>query len=217
MKEIKDIKDCIRKTRLYIEYGIFREKRKGYPLDVESIRKMNVLKEYKIKYSSQTLIETGTYLGNMIELVHSEFEGIYSIELSKWLAKNARKRFAEYPHIHILEGDSSKILPQILSKINEPCLFWLDAHFSGGITTKGQKYTPIMSELTQILTHPIKNHVILIDDARLFGTKPDYPSISEIETIINAYPNLSFEVADDIIRICPRTIVNHNSVIEGTY
>ena len=107
-----------------------------------------------------------------------------------------------YPHINILRGDSSKVLPIILSKIDKPALFWLDGHYSAGITAKGDLNTPILKELKLILNHKIKKNIILIDDARCFVGKDDYPTIAELESFVKKInPNLSFKNEDDIIRI----------------
>jgi len=61
-----------------------------------------------------------------------------------------------------------------------------------------------MSELRNISRHPIKKHVILIDDARCFDGTYDYPTLVELEKIAGDYwPGSSFEVRDDIVRITP--------------
>ena len=69
--------------------------------------------------------------------IKDNFEHIVSIELDKELYENAAKFFRKDKHIEIIQGDSSKVLPEILKNINQRCLFWLDGHFSGGITAKG--------------------------------------------------------------------------------
>jgi hypothetical protein len=50
-------------------------------------------------------------------------------------------------------------------------MFWLDAHYSSRDTAKGEVSVPLLDELQVIASHPIKDHVILIDDYRLFGWK----------------------------------------------
>jgi len=86
--------------------------------------------------------------------------------------------------------------------VEKPCLFWLDGHYSGGNTAKGEKETPIMEELRQICAHPVKNHLILIDDAREFTGQNDYPTIESLRTFVGArLPGYGFDVKDDIIRI----------------
>ena len=93
-------------------------------------------------------------------------------------------------------------MPKVLKDINKPCLFWLDAHYSGGSTAKGQTNTPVIDELECILNHKNGNeHVILIDDARLFVPENDYPAVEEIKNLVlSTCPNWTFKVKDDIIR-----------------
>lgn len=174
----------------------------------------NLLKELVVKkfgkqYKIKTFIETGTFRGEMIEAVKTSFDKIFSIELDPTLYKNAKRKFSGETNIEIFEGDSSKILPDILKKINETSLFWLDAHFSGimcGIkTTRGEKETPILEELITIANHRIKNHVILIDGAVDFTGENDYPSVKELEKFIfSHFPDHEMEIKRNIIRIYPK-------------
>jgi len=176
--------------------------KKGRPDPVPHVVKQMVVTTYAAKNGIRVFIETGTYLGEMVCAVKDTFDKIYSIELSNELCKRARKKFVGYRHIIIINGDSAEVLPEILMHAKEPCLFWLDGHYSGGNTAKGEKETPIMEELKQICDHPVKNHVILIDDARLFTGKNDYPTIESLRTFIEArLPYYEFDVQDDIIRI----------------
>ncbi len=105
-----------------------------------------------------------------------------------------------FKHIHIHHGDSGKVLRDILSLISEPCLFWLDAHHSGGITAKGELTTPVIEELKTILAHPICGHVVLIDGADSFGGDRDYPGLDEIREMACGW---AVENIDGIIRITP--------------
>ena len=156
---------------------------------------------YAKRFSINIFIETGTYLGSTVEAVKNKFEEIYSIELNKGLYLKAKQKFIKYKHINIILGDSSKKLPKILSNINSPCLFWLDAHYSGGNTSKTDVQTPITKELQCILNHPNKNHVILIDDSHEFTGKNDYPTVTELKELINQYEEKILIVKEDIMRI----------------
>lgn len=172
------------------------------PVPPPHIVKQLVVKEYAGKYDAPIFIETGTFRGDMVYAVKDIFREIYSIELSHELYKKAERRFSKYKHISIVEGDSSKVLPEVLNRIEEPCLFWLDGHYSAGCTAKGDKETPIMEELNDIFQHSVDNHVILIDDAREFRGENDYPALEGLkELVLNKYPAYTFEVEDDIIRI----------------
>jgi hypothetical protein len=176
--------------------------RAGRSIPPPDIVKQKTVKKYANKYRSRVFVESGTYLGDMVWAVKDDFFKIYSVELSPELCEKAKKRFAKYRHIWILEGDSSSVLPRILNEIEEPCLFWLDSHYSEGITAKGEKETPILEELGHIFHHPVHDHVILIDDARCFTGQNDYPTLEGLKGLtLGRYPDYVFEVKDDIIRI----------------
>ncbi|MBI4494137.1 MAG: hypothetical protein HY690_15220 [Chloroflexi bacterium] len=118
----------------------------------------------------------------------------------------AKQLFALDEHVSILHGDSSDVLPEILSKIAEPALFWLDGHYSGGVTARGKYETPVWQELQHILNHSAAWHVILIDDARCFVGQSDYPTLQETRDLVwRKHPEWLFDVAHDIIRIHPGT------------
>ena len=137
------------------------------------------------------------------------FGQIYSIELDAGLCMKARERFTDVPNVNIIQGDSSNILPDILASVKQPCLFWLDGHYSGDITAKGDLNTPIKKELERIFAHPIKNHVILIDDARCFTGQNDYPTMEDLKKFVaKKRPKWIFEIKNDIIRIHERISSN---------
>jgi hypothetical protein len=77
----------------------------------------------------------------------------------------------------------------------------LDGHYSGFETAKGDLETPIKLELEIILNSEYE-HVILIDDARLFIGENDYPTIEELKKYILSKNNsLTVNIIDDIIRV----------------
>jgi hypothetical protein len=174
----------------------------GKPIPPPHMLKQITVKTYAVQFGIDIFVETGTYLGEMVGAVKYSFKRIYSIELSHELYENAREKFSKHKHISIVNGDSAEVLPEILMHVKEPCLFWLDGHYSGGNTAKGEKETPIMEELKRICDHPVKNHVILIDDAREFTGENDYPTIESLRNFVGArLPYYEFDVKDDIIRI----------------
>jgi len=174
----------------------------GRPVPPPHPIKRRVLVNYQKRHRLRVLIETGTYLGEMVEAMQRRFEKIYSIELSPELYARARERFSEAENVRIALGDSARVLPMILAELHEPALFWLDGHFSEGNTAKGDRETPILDELDAIFRNEVKGHVVLIDDARCFDGTGDYPTLAELERFVRARnPNASFEVRDDIIRV----------------
>ena len=176
----------------------------GRPVPPPSWVKRQILAAYGASFSTGTLIETGTYLGGTVYAMKDRFKAIYSIELSDVLTRNARRRFRNYSHINILHGDSGELLPELLGKLSEQCLFWLDGHYSAGFTARGKLDTPIVNELMTIFDHKIKDHVILIDDARLFNGTEDYPTLEELRRLFaDKRPDYEFSVANDVIRAHP--------------
>lgn len=165
--------------------------------------KQRTLDYYKGKFNLKTLVETGTYKGDMVEAMRGKFEKIYSIELGENLCKDAQERFRNNADIEILCGNSEKVLSDLVPKLNKPTLFWLDAHFSRGITAKADLDTPIVKELEIIFRNKINGWVILIDDAVLFNGTNDYPAIEKVQKMANDN-NMVCEVKNDIMRIFER-------------
>jgi len=178
--------------------------RNGRPVPPPHLLKQQTLRMYAKKYGLKILVETGTFYGDMVEAMKDVFDRIYSIELSKELYQEVQERFKGVRHIEIIHGDSGIELGNVIGKLDQPALFWLDGHYSAGVTAHGYKKTPIHEELDHILNSPERCHVIIIDDARCFGRDPDYPSIKELSDFIKSKkPDLDMVVQDDMIRIAP--------------
>jgi len=178
---------------------------KGKPAPPPHPIKIRTILKYAQRLKIKNLIETGTYLGETVLATKGYFQKIYSIELGRKLYLLAKKTFADDKNVKIIYGDSARVLPEIVKKIYKPYVFWLDAHFSEGITTKGATKTPILQELKSILKNKIKNHVILVDDARLFTGNNDYPTIKEVKTLVKEFlPKHKINIENDIIRIVPK-------------
>lgn len=125
-------------------------------------------------------VETGTFLGDTTWAFRCSFEKVHTIEVEATLAQLARERFAGDPRIEVIEGDSSQVLPELCDRLSGPCLFYLDGHYSGGITGMGEQECPILQELDVILARTRVKFRIVIDDARLFGTDPAYPTLEKL-------------------------------------
>jgi hypothetical protein len=174
----------------------------GKPARPPHALKAAVVKDYGCKHSIETLVETGTYLGDMVESCKDSFRRIITIELSRDLHARATERFEADKHVCVLHGDSSEVLPRLLARLDGRCLFWLDAHYSGGVTAQGDVLTPIYAELDCIFGARACNHVVLVDDAGDFVGTEGYPTIGELQKFVaERRPESRFEVRDDIIRI----------------
>lgn len=175
----------------------------GKPLPPSHLSKQQHLKKWSDKNGLNVLVETGTYLGDMVFAMQDQFEKIISIELADIFYQKAVARFRKQAHIQIVRGDSGKVLHDIMPAIQQKSLIWLDGHYSGGITGRGEKDCPVYEELRHIFASPF-DHTILIDDARLFIGKDDYPTIEELRKYVAAEkPGHHFLLDNDAIIITP--------------
>ena len=173
--------------------------------------KRETLSSYQKKFGLKTLVETGTFMGDTVEYFKQSFDWVFSIELAEDLARNAMKRFEHDKNVTIIQGDSGVVLKEIVSNSKQPILFWLDGHYSSEFfmgdvfikTARTDVDTPIVEELRTILASKLE-HVILIDDARLFSGLGDYPSIGKVRRLVRgAEKRRKVTVENDIIRITP--------------
>jgi hypothetical protein len=85
------------------------------------------------------------------------------------------KKYKDNKNVFLYHGDSGKLLSVILGKVKRRNkTVWLDSHFSGGDTACGEKYSPLMEELSVIKYFYGKRDVILIDDIRDYKVKSEH-------------------------------------------
>jgi hypothetical protein len=173
----------------------------GQPVPPPPIVKQRIVKMHQ-RPGTTTFIETGTYTGEMVAAVLNRFSAIITIELSPALAEAARQRFAKNGRVHVLEGNSAVLLRQVLSGLRAPALFWLDAHYTCQLSAGAGERAPIAEEIDAIAAHPVRGHVVLIDDARCFTGLEGFPTLDEVRSRCTAGGG-AFDVAADIIRWCP--------------
>jgi hypothetical protein len=111
---------------------------------------------------------------------------VYSIEPEPTLAANAKNFFSNIKNIEIINGTSESVLPDLLKKIKGDINFWLDGHYSAGVTFKGKSDTPIMEELAAIGEH--RSHLgkitVLVDDIRCFNPHlPEYAAYPPVTAL----------------------------------
>lgn len=152
----------------------------------------------------RTLVETGSYYGEMVAAMKKRFDRIYSIECDADLARRAAQRFARLSHIQVLQGDSRQVLPELLKTLAQPALFWLDAGYYGWAGAQGDKQR-LSAELDAILRHPVKGHIILMDDARGLNGQHGALTVEELRRRVESeFPDRVVDVQCDILRITPK-------------
>ncbi len=204
--------DLVKKKKNKNDLKKWSTERKSFVGPLPHLMKQFTIKDYAAKFNCFTLIETGTFEGDMVEANLDNFTNIYSIELDDYYFKRAFRKFRNNPNVQLINGDSGVELGKLLLSLHEDCVFWLDGHYSAGKTARGELDTPILSEILSIFNHPMKNPVILIDDARLFNGENDYPKLDDfIAQIGKLTDKFEVEVYNDIIRITPaRLLISNN-------
>lgn len=178
--------------------------------------KRAVIDSYLFKTQIKYFVETGTFLGDTVAFFKDKFEKVFSIELNADLAKDATDRFKGDENVSIIHGDSGRVLEKLVKDISAPTFYWLDGHYSSEFyvgskyvkTARADKDTPVLKELEVLLNDGFQ-HLILVDDARLFNGEGDYPTITQIRKLVSQ-SNFLYQVfvEKDIIHIIPENGFN---------
>lgn len=161
--------------------------------------KVEALLEIAERFSLSTLVETGTYAGDMIMCVAHCFERYYSIELCEGSYRENVDRYGKLENLELIHGDSATVLAaraeEFLSR--GPALFWLDAH--------GPADSALLRELDVLAKIDIGGSAILMDDVRLMSWMRDgWPDLSDVRRAIKkAWPDRAVTVEDDMIKVTP--------------
>tara|TARA_B100001057_G_scaffold469369_1_gene529597 strand:- start:678 stop:1328 length:651 start_codon:yes stop_codon:yes gene_type:complete len=159
----------------------------------------------KFNSNNTIWVETGTFYGVTAKYLSQISKFVYTIEPSTKYFELAKDKLFNQSNYKIYNGTSEDYLEIILSEIPEGSTvsFWLDGHWSGGDTYKGNIDTPIEFELEIISKFLTKFHktTVLVDDVRLFSNsfkkKEVYPDKS---ILINwaTKNNLNWKISRDI-------------------
>lgn len=148
--------------------------------------------------SKSVALETGTYLGDGASLLSKHFSKVFTIERDEALAANATRRFVKVGSVKVLQGSSRDMLIPNMPARDTPAFFWLDAHFSGGVTAGADDPCPLEFELSSICeARDVENTIILIDDVRGAVGANGWPSVTEISGIASRH-GFQGVIVDDV-------------------
>jgi len=163
----------------------------------------------KDAYNLQGFIETGTNCGATALWAAQYFQKVITIEAAKEIYEAVLNNYSHLENIEFVLGNSKEQLVEIVPRLKEPCIFWLDAHWSGGITYGESEECPLLEEL-QIINDSEFDHFILIDDARLFLSPPpsphrveEWPTIDAVTSLLNAGRSRYTVIVEDVIVSVP--------------
>jgi hypothetical protein len=169
---------------------------------------MGTLRKYRLEESKcEYFIETGTGLGH--SLLHAAkqrtFRILHSSEIHKQTYIIAKQRFSNFKNVFIHNKSSSDFLKDILAEIpnDKTCLFYLDAHFPGEVSTNYDYKNNILNETSFPLIDELNiikeiraqsNDIIIVDDLCLLE-EGDF----ENGNIAHGFANIFNKVGTSII------------------
>lgn len=166
---------------------------------------IHITEENLRKYGNgDVFIETGTYIGETVDMVLKTnlFKTIHTIELNEQLWQDATEKYKNEESVILWQGDSIDRLKSIVESLKGPATFWLDAHASGNLVGGKSGGSPVLDELDIIASSPIKEHTIIIDDCRLFGSA-EWSGVRKedaIERIMKINPKYYIHYLDGHVR-----------------
>jgi len=165
--------------------------------------KEKVIYYYKRRIGADNFIETGTYQGEMLIKQVNQFKNISSVEVVDFLYRDAVEKLKIYKNIKLYHGSSEELLGKMITEQEKArTIFWLDGHYSGKGTGRGNSDCPLMNELSEIFSNIQDDYVLLIDDARMFDGTGGYPTIDMVRQFLqDKIGKYDMMIKNDIIRI----------------
>jgi hypothetical protein len=133
-------------------------------------------------------VETGTFMGDTAALLANHAKAVYTIEPDRALYEKAAARFAGGSKVNALHGLSEDVFPSLLPTLSGTVNFWLDGHYSGGITHQGPTDCPVREELRNIESNlgRYARVAVLIDDVRCFDpSNPEYADYPSLDYLVD--------------------------------
>ena len=95
------------------------------------------------------------------------FDRLYTIEITEHYYNLTKSNYSGNK-INFILGDGYKVISELAKEIEEPVIFFLDGHYSGGDTGIGEKECPLYEEI-QVINDLFRGEgIIIVDDYRLF-------------------------------------------------
>jgi hypothetical protein len=117
--------------------------------------------------ATRDFVETGTNRAGTARWAAGHFDRVISIEAAPELHRAAKQRVASCTNVDLRLGNSRDVLKTLMPELSRPALVWLDAHWCGGVTAGESDECPVLDEIAAVDAGTVQ-HVILIDDARMF-------------------------------------------------
>jgi hypothetical protein len=170
---------------------------KGAPANLHSLTKYRVIGALARRSGGTCLIETGTFLGVTAARCARGFDTVLTVELDAQLATRAAKALAKFRNVTVYQGDAVALLPQMLAHpAAGKAVVFLDAHYSGGNTARGEVPEPALAELDILARHRDRIVGIVVDDFRCFGVEDGFPTKAQLLAAAEThFPHPTFAIS----------------------
>lgn len=163
-------------------------------------------------FNLEVLVETGTETGVSALWAARRFKHVHTVEISPSRRDKARERIREQgmKNVTFYLGNSRDMLEHIVRNIKEPTLFWLDAHWHGSLedAQDDRGLCPVLDEIDVINDIVRVRHVIMVDDARMFGFDTPrhsgaWPGKNQVISALHNNGQRSVATEDDVFVAIP--------------
>ena len=150
--------------------------------------------------NAQSLLSSNLNLDKLGD--YTNFEKIFTVEISQKLWEWLHPQIRQFENVEHVLGDSLVEIPKFLKTLdeNDKVFFWLDAHWSQGLSDKNHLDVPLIEECV-IIDEQYKSDtaIVAIDDVRMFETNinEDWSSIT-IDTVKSSFKNFDILVSKEI-------------------
>lgn len=160
---------------------------KGEPTEASLLRQPRFLSKNMLAagialQAGKTLfVETGTFIGSGAYKIHSLFDNVWTVEADHQLHMAAKALFSakEARNIVAMHGHSVHFLESFEQELANKAVFFVDAHYSTGITSKSYGTCPVVAEISTIVSRA-PDALIVVDDVRTMDGRRGYPTLNEI-------------------------------------
>lgn len=140
----------------------------------------------------RVFVESGTFRAERTTMARWLFPIVHTIELSEPLHTRAYEIYGTIPGITFHRGDSAGIIAHLARRVDEPAVWFLDAHwFNRGdhadlphVATGNP--LPLFNELAAIAARPYAD-IIIVDDVHAFGNGGSALAPVSIKRILGAF------------------------------
>jgi len=147
-------------------------------------------------------VETGTAYGQTLQEIQPYFKKIFTVEISEKLWEWLQPQIQQFENVEHVLGDSLIEIPKFLETLHkdDKVFFWLDAHWSQGLSSKNDLDCPLIEECV-IIDKQYKADIglVVIDDVRMFGThnNEDWTEITN-DAVQSSFKNFKILVSEEI-------------------